>query len=97
MHLPCARYVFTFHYGSLTQDTRLRTTNPSVSMAVPQARLTERRINNTEAVVAAPIMKAGFGEAFAASWDATRSELLTVSTMHLTAAELTRIAEGVMK
>jgi hypothetical protein len=88
---------FGVAHGGFVEITRLRTTDPSVSMVVPQARLAARRINNTEAVVAAPIMKAGFGEAFVASWDATRSELLTVSSMHLTAAELTKIAEGVMK
>ena len=58
---------FGVAHGGFVEITRLRTTNPSVSTAVPQGRLSERRINNSAAVVAAPIMKAGFGEAFAAT------------------------------
>lgn len=86
---------FDVAHGGFVEVTLLRTREPAVSMAVPAARLATATINSSMAAVAAPVLKAGFGEAFAATYDG--QALVKVSTMHLPISELIRIAEGVMK
>jgi hypothetical protein len=88
---------FEAEHGGAVQVLRIRLRNPEWDPGLPSGQIGEGEVAGFTTAIGTPVLPEGWGTGFILVFDPETRVLTRVDGVHLTVAELERVAEGILE